>query len=469
MLGLSKGAKVMAVEDAITPKNNLPGQTPPGPKVSLLKILFPAAKDNRLAGLLKNWKQYGDIVFTKIGPIRNYMLFSPEYVYHVLVTNQKNYIKGIGYNGLSMMVGKGLLTSDGDLWKRQRRLMSPHFTPVAVLDFSDMMAKTIGHMLDQWDEAAQQKQPLHMDFEMMRLTMSIIGQALFSFDMGKTPTDIGLALQEAFAFIPNRSVNPLVPMWLPLPAHRRFAHNLKVIDQFIYDQIAEGRRHPEHENFLSVMLKVQDPETGQGMSDKQLRDEVITLFFAGFETTARTLTWGWYLLGQHPEVVEKLRAEAGHILTDGRPASSADMERLTYARMVVDESLRLYPPTAMLARQNIEADVIGGYTIPAMSLVALSPYVVHRYPAYWPEPERFDPERFSAENSAARPKSAYIPFAAGPRVCIGNSFALMEMVYTFAMAAARFDLKQVGDEEIPADFSGTTRPTESLYMQVSRR
>jgi cytochrome P450 len=458
----------MSVEDAITPKGSSPERLPPGPSVSLLKVLFPAEKDNRLAGLLQSWKQYGDIVYTKIGPIRNYMLFGPEYVYHVLVTNQKNYIKGIGYNGLSMMVGKGLLTSDGDLWKRQRRLMSPHFTPVAVLDFSDMMSKTIEHMLDQWDKAAQQDQTLHMDLEMMRLTMSVIGQALFSFDMGETPTEIGLALQEAFAFIPGRSVNPLVPMWLPLPAHRRFAHNLKVIDQFIYDQIAEGRRHPERENFLSVMLKVQDAD-GQGMSDRQLRDEVITLFFAGFETTARTLTWGWYLLGQHPEVVEKLRAEAENVLPQGRPAGTAGLERLVYARMVVDESLRLYPPTAMLARQNIAADEIGGYVIPPMSLVALSPYVVHRYPEYWPDPERFDPERFSAENAAARPKSAYIPFAAGPRVCIGNSFALMEMVYTFAMAARRFELKQVGEQEIPADFSGTTRPTRPLNMQVSRR
>lgn len=454
----------------IVPSNpGEPNRLPPGPSVSLLNILFPGEKDNRLAGLFRSWKQYGDITFTKIGPIRNYMLFNPEYVYHVLVTNQKNYIKGLGYNGLSLMVGKGLLTSDGDLWKRQRRLMSPHFTPVAVLDFSGMMAKTTEHMLDHWDKAAQQGQPLHMDLEMMRLTMSIIGQALFSFDMGETPTDIGLSLQEAFAFIPTRSLNPLVPMWLPLPAHRRFAHNLKVIDKFIYEQIAEGRRHPERENFLSVMLQVQDSETGQGMSDQQLRDEVITLFFAGFETTARTLTWGWYLLGQHPEVVEKLRAEADRVFHDGHLPSSADLEHLTYARMVVDETLRLYPPTAMLARQNVAADEIGGYVIPPMSLVALAPYIVHRNPEYWPDPERFDPERFSAENSVARPKCAYIPFAAGPRVCIGNSFALMEMVYAFAMAARRFDLKQAPDEEIPADFSGTTRPMKPLYMRVSKR
>jgi cytochrome P450 len=443
-------------------------QTPPGPKVSLLKMLFNTGKKNTLDGLAATKKEYGDIVYNKIGPIRNYMLFSPEYVYHVLVTNQKNYIKGFGYDGFRLLAGDGLVTSDGDIWKRQRRIMSPHFTPTAVLDFSEMMIETIEHVLDRWQKAAETQQPLHMDLEMMRLTMSIIGRALFSLDLGQEPTEIALAIQEAFSFIPKRSVNPLIPMWLPLPAHRRFYRNLKVIDQFIVDQIADGRLHPERDNFLSLMLQAKD-ENGQGMSDKQLRDEFITLFFAGFETTARTLTWGWYMLNKHPEMMRKLQAEADQVLVNGRPGSKADLERLTYTRMVIDETLRLYPPTAMLARQNLEADEIGGYKIPAKSLISLSPYIVHRAPQYWPDPERFDPERFSVENSVGRPKAAYIPFAAGPRVCIGNSFSLLEMVYTFAMAAHRFDLKQVTPEEIPAEFTGTTHPMKPLYMQVSLR
>lgn len=451
-----------------TPQAITLNQTPPGPKVSLFKMLFRARNRNTLNGVLNTQKQYGDIVFNKIGPINNYMLLSPEYVYHVLVTNQKNYIKGFGYDGFRLLAGNGLVTSDGDIWKRQRRLMSPHFTPTAVLDFSAMMVEAIDHILDRWQKAAETNQPLHMDMEMMRLTMSIIGRALFSLDLGQEPTEIGLAIQEAFAFIPERSMNPLVPMWFPLAAHRRFAHNLKIIDKFIADQIADGRLHPERDNFLSLMLQVKD-ENGQPMSDKQLRDEFITLFFAGFETTARTLTWGWYMLSKHPEVMHKLQDEADRVLVDGRPGSSADLDRLTYTRMVIDETLRLYPPTAMLARQNVEADEIGGYKIPAMSLITLSPYAVHRSSKYWPDPERFDPERFSAENAAGRPKAAYIPFAAGPRVCIGNSFSLLEMVYTFAMAVKRFDLKQVADEEIPAGYAGAIHPTKDLYMRVSLR
>lgn len=445
-----------------------PTITPPGPRVSLFKVLFPNKSRNSLEGIIKNWRQYGDIVFSKIGPINNYMLFGPEYVYHVLVTNQKNYVKGLGYNNLSLMVGRGILTSDGDLWKRQRRLMSPHFTPVAVLDFSTMMARSVKHMLDHWEEDAQQKRLVQMDLEMMRLTMSIIGQALFSFDLGQTPTEIGHALQSAFTFVPSRSLISIFPMWLPLPSHRQFAHDLKVIDAFLYQKIAEGRANPDRQNFLSTMLKVRDAETGEGMSDQQLRDEVITLFFAGFETTARTLTWAWYLLGKHPEIQEKLREEARQVLGDGHLPTKEDLEKLVYTRMVVDEALRIYPPTALVARQSIEADQIGGYNIPPKAMLSLSPYAVHRHPQYWPDPERFDPERFSAENAAGRPKTAYIPFVAGPRICIGNSFALMEMVYALAMAALRFKLElTTPDEDIPADFRGTVRPAKLLNMKVS--
>jgi len=461
----------MANSKAFTPvADNKPNRLPPGPDTSLLKMAFhPKEENDHLIAMINTWKQYGDIAFRKIGPIRNYMLFDPEYVYHVLVTNHRNYVKGPAYDGFRLLVGQGLVTSDGDLWKNQRRLMSPHFTPTTVLDFSEMMAETIEDVLYRWQKAAQEGRLLNMDAEMMRLTMRVIGRALFSLDLGQELAEVGNFIQEAFAFVPERSLNPLLPSWLPLPSHRRFARNLKIINQFVYDQIAEGRHHLERQNFLSVLLKARDPETGQGMSDQQLRDEFITLFFAGFETTARTLTWSWYLLHKHPEIMQKVRAEADRVLGDKRLASGDDLECLTYTRMVVDETLRLYPPTAILPRQNLEADEIGGYAIPPMSFISVSPYIVHRYPEYWPDPERFDPDRFTPENVAARPKWAYIPFAAGPRVCIGNSFSLMEMVYTLAMAAQRFNLKQVPDEEIPARFVGTTRPTKPLHMQVSPR
>ena len=216
------------------------------------------------------------------------------------------------------------------------------------------------------------------------------------------------------------------------------------------------------------MLNTQDDETGRGMDDRQLRDELVTLFFAGFETTARSLTWGWYLLDQHPEALEGIASEAASVLS-GRHPTHADQENLTFTRQVIDETLRLYPPTALLARQPLEEDEIGGYRIPANAMITLVPWIVHRHTDFWSEPEKFDPGRFATEASAERPKYAYIPFASGPRVCLGNSFALMEMVYAFAMAAERFRFERVGEGPIKAEFVGTSRPVQPLMMRISHR
>ncbi len=455
----------MTVSQAVAAQGTHPGQFPPGPSGSLIGSMVGRKNRDRLGGLMRTWQTYGDIVFTKFGPLHNYMLFSPEYVHHVMVTNQKNYIKGIGYNGFRLLAGQGLVTSDGEQWKEHRRMMSPYFTPAAVRErYSGLMVETIEHMLERWEFSAHRGEALSMDAEMMRLTMSIIGRTLFSLDLGAELTEVGRAIQEAFAFIPVRALNPLIPISVPLPEHRRFNRNLKIVDEFIAEQIAIGRLHPERENLMGVFLKAQDEESGHRMTDQMLRDEAVTLFFAGFETTARSLTWGWYRLVKHPEVLARLTAEADEVL-DGKQPTPAEMDKLTFTRMVVDETLRMYPPTALLARQNVDADEIGGYVIPPRSMVTLVPYVVHRTPAYWPDAERFDPERFTPEASAGRPKYAYIPFASGPRICLGNNFALMEMVYTFAMAAKHFQLQRTSSEEITATFVGTTRPSAGLVMK----
>jgi cytochrome P450 len=411
-------------------------------------------------------EKFGDIVYMKLGPLNSYVLFNPDHVNQVLVKNQKNYVKGMGYDGLRLMLGQGLVTSDGETWLQDRRLMGPFFTPTAVTRYNTMMVEVIQAMLDRWQTAADSGQPIHMDEEMMHLTMSIIGRAMFSIDLGEELQEVGQALREAFAFIPSRlSGGGLLPISLPLPSHRRFQHNMEIIDGFIATRIAAGRKQ-SGEDILSILLKAQDSETGYQLSEKQLRDEVATLFFAGFETTARSLTWGWYLLGKHPQAASRLAAEACRELSTP-PATVVDVTKLKYSRQVVDETLRIYPPTALLARQNVEEDTIGGYTIPAGSMVILVPYVVHRFPGLWENPEEFNPERFG-EQAAARPKPAYIPFASGPRVCLGNSFALLEMVLTFSMAAARYRLTPTQPGEIGAVFSGSVRPDRSLWMKVEK-
>jgi cytochrome P450 len=438
---------------------------PPGPRGLPLigNALQMGGRDMQRTLALR--QSFGDIVYLKVGQMGVYMLFNPEHVYQVLVKNQKNYIKGMGYDGLRLMLGQGLVTSDGETWLQDRRLMSPFFTATAVNRYTAMMVEVIEAMLDRWQAAAVSGQPLNMDEEMMRLTMSVIGRAMFSVDLGEEMAEVGQAIREAFAFIPSRfSSGGLVPISFPLPSHRRFQRNMQVIDAFIANRIAAGREQGS-DNILSILLKAQDNETGYQLSDQQLRDEIATLFFAGFETTARSLTWGWYLLSKHPAAAAQLAEEACRELGETSPV---DITKLKYSRQVVDETLRIYPPTAMLARQNVDEDTIGGYTIPAGSMVVLVPYFVHRYPGIWENPDVFDPERFS-ERASARPKPAYIPFASGPRVCLGNSFALLEMILTFSMTAARYNLTSTNPAEIVEEFAGALRPDRPLWLRVERK
>ncbi len=412
-------------------------------------------------------EKYGDLVGVKLGPMNGYILFSPEHVFHVLVKNQKNYIKGIGYDSFRLLVGNGLVTSDGELWRQQRRLMQPPFTPASIGQFADMMVDVTKTMLDRWQPMADRGDTFEMDSEMRRLTMSIIGRAMFGIDLSNEMTEVGDALEEAFGFIPTRT-NSVVPLSLPLPSHRRFKDNLRVIDRFLDERIADGRMNPDENNLLGLLLRARDEDTGAAMDAQQLRDEVVTLFFAGFETTARSLTWGWYMLTRQMAAQARIQSEVDRVLASRLPTMN-DLFALTWTRQVVDETLRLYPPTALLARQNSEVDTIGGYTIPAGSLIILAPYFVHRDPSVWPEPERFDPERFAPEAVANRNKSAYIPFAAGPRVCLGNNFALLEMVYAMAMAAQRFTVKAANSDAVDHEFAGTIRPTKPLLVKIDNR
>lgn len=450
---------------------------PPGPRgLPLLGNILQMGNKGIIERYAAMQQEFGPIVGLKLGPMNAYVLFDPELVHHVLVKNPKNYIKGIGYDGFRLLVGNGLVTSDGDVWRRQRRLMQPPFTPTAVVQFAAMMADVTQRMLDRWDAAARSGEPFVMDGEMLKLTMSVIGRAMFDIDLSEEMQEVGHALEEAFGFIPSRT-NSVVPLAVPLPSHRRFRTNVEIVERFIAERIAEGRareaRGESAETLLSILLRATDEESGQRMDEKQLRDEVITLFFAGFETTARSLSWAWYLLTQHPDAQARIQAEVDRV-RGARDAASwkpsvAELYQLAWTRQVIDETLRLYPPTALLARQNSAEDQIGGYTIPAGSMIILVPYMVHRYPGVWDDPERFDPDRFAPEASEARPKSAYIPFASGPRVCLGNSFALLEMIYALAMAGARYTVEAVDRSPIPFEFGGTIRPQRPLAVRIRPR
>jgi cytochrome P450 len=446
-------------------------QEPPGPEgLPLVGSIFRInPKRNILFNFIDLWRDFGDLCHVKLGPLHLYLVVKPEHVHHVLVRNPDNYIKGNGYNGFRLLVGQGLVTSDGDLWRQQRRIMQPSFTPRATAQFVDVMVNAIDRTVDRWQDVALTGQPLHIDDEMARLTMSVISQTIFGVDLGAESGVVSQAFHEAFAFVTARTMSAFaLPLAWPLPSHRRFRRNRQIIDDFVQSQIAKGRQRDAQDNLLAILLQATDEATGQRMSDEQVRDEVVTLFLAGFETTARSLTWGWYLLDQHPEIVQRLEAEVDGALGKRSP-TLADLPALPYTRMVVDEILRLYPPAGMLARQVVAEDVIDGYRIPGNSIVMLIPFMTHRYPGVWENPEAFIPERFAPEAAGQRPKSAYIPFSGGARICLGNHFALAEMVFSYAMLIARYRLHRTSQEPIGYGFHGSICPTSPLLMTAQLR
>lgn len=446
-------------------------QEPPGPEgLPLVGSIFRInPKRNILFNFIDLWRDFGDLCHAKLGPLHLYLVVKPEHVHHVLVRNPDNYIKGNGYNGFRLLVGQGLVTSDGDLWRQQRRIMQPSFTPRATAQFVDVMVNAIDRTVDRWQDVALTGQPLHIDDEMARLTMSVISQTIFGVDLGAESGVVSQAFHEAFAFVTARTMSAFaLPLAWPLPSHRRFRRNRQIIDDFVQSQIAKGRQRDAQDNLLAILLQATDEATGQRMSDEQVRDEVVTLFLAGFETTARSLTWGWYLLDQHPEIVQRLEAEVDAALGKRSP-TLADLPALPYTRMVVDEILRLYPPAGMLARQVVADDVIDGYRIPGNSIIMLIPFMTHRYPGVWENPEAFIPERFAPEAAGQRPKSAYIPFSGGARICLGNHFALAEMVFSYAMLIARYRLHRTSQEPIGYGFHGSICPTSPLLMTAQLR
>lgn len=409
---------------------------------------------------------HGDLAQFKVGPFSLVFVCNPDHLYHIFVKNAANYIKGPRYDLLRLLLGNGLVTSEGALWRQQRRLIQPTFTPKAVLHFQEMMVQVTQKMVERWQPCVGHT--IHVDEEMMRLTMAVIGEAMFSIDLNEQAIEVGQAFGTAFQHIGEATARAFVPpLYLPTPGNVRFKRALHTIHTFIDERIAYGRAHPADNNILTMLLQARDEETNVAMDEQQLRDEVITLFFAGFETTARTLTWAFYLLAQNQPAREKLQAELDAVLS-GRQPTVADLYRLPYTRMVADETLRLYPPTGFVARQAKADDRLGDYHLPAGAILMISPHVTHRLPALWPEPEQFIPERFAQDKLSDLHKCAYVPFITGPRVCIGNNFALLEIVIALAMLCQVYEL-EMPQRAIKSAFIGTTRPTEEIHMILRRR
>lgn len=450
------------------PPRNL--KHPPGPRGHWFWGVADEFQRDALNAFVKISQNYGDITRFRSGFWYTYCVTHPDYVKHILQDNHLNYRKGIISDlFLKPLLGDGLLTSEGSFWLRQRRLMQPAFHRQRLAQFGTIMTDATQTLLARWQTWHSQGQGFDVAEEMMRLTLSIVGQTLFSADVSGTADAVGPALTVAQEHVNYRSTHVFsLPEKYPTPRNLRFRRAVASLDHIVYGLIEERRRTGEDPgDLLSMLLNARDEQTGEGMSNQQLRDEVMTLFLAGHETTANALTWTWYLLAQHPQVADKLRAELAYVLA-GRIPTVADLPALRYTTMVIEEAMRLYPPAWALSRDSLDWDEIGGYTIPPKSTINIIPYITHRHPDFWPNPETFDPERFSPERSAGRPRYAYFPFGGGPRQCIGSNFAMMEATLVLATIAQLYRVEVDPGHPIALDPLITLRPKHGIRVHLER-
>lgn len=437
-------------------------------------------KDN--LRLFKEVAAMGDVVHIRFGFTHLYQLSHPDGVQHVLQQNHKNYTRdSFGNQLIKMITGLNLFTSDGDYWLNQRRLMQPAFHRRNYDQFGQIMTDATLKMLARWQPAVRQGTYLDMHKEMTRLTMEVVGQALFSVDLGGDSSALGQAFMTSTGYIQYRFNTPLYPpLFVPTHVNREVKQAMATVQTVLQQMIDERRRTGERKNDLMTMLMdARYEDTGEGMTDEQLRNELGIMIGAGQETTSNLLTWIFHILATHPEVETKLLDEYARVLgvrsesahPEGfRTPTMADIPNLPYTRMVIDETLRVYPPAwAVSTRVAQEDDVILGYRIPKGASVFITPYYLHRDPRFWDAPEQFNPERFTETNEEKRHKYAYLPFGAGPRKCIGNTFALTETQLILATLLPRYKLIAQPGYKVEPAAEFTLRVNGGLPMRVEAR
>ncbi len=442
---------------------------PPGVRtgvIETLRTVLSGVEFDLLQFAKDSQAQFGDFNYTKFGWVTFYMITDPDLMHEILVERPEEFykIKLIKY-ALGPFLGNGLLTNEGDFWKKQRKLAQPAFHSKRIEAYANVMVDYARRMLAGWRTGETRR----LDREMMKLTLNIVAKTLFDADVSGDADHVGDLLTRILE-ASNDRLNAAfqIPDWVPTAKTRQMHRDIAELDVIIQRFIDERRQSGEDKgDLLSMLLQARDDD-GSTMDDKQLRDELMTIFLAGHETTAMNLTWTWYLLMEHPDVMARLKAEVDAALGD-RPATMADLGKLKYAEMVIKESLRLYPPAASAGREPIHDLHLGGYTIPKGALLTLSMYGMHHNPKVFPNPEVFDPERFSPENEKNIPRYGYLPFGAGPRVCIGNSFALMEARLVLATMVQQADLSLVAGQNIVPKQLVTVRPANGIEVKVKLR
>lgn len=439
---------------------------PPGPKQ---KPLWGDLWDFRRDPIkfLTKLRTYGEIVYFKLGTQDVYLLNEPDYVKEIFVTQAKNVHKGRGLQRSKKLLGEGLLTSEDEVHKRQRRLVQPAFHRQRIANYAKVMVDYAAQTRDNW----KANTTISIHEEMMKLTLSVVAKTLFDADVEKEAKELGDAMN-VFVNSFDMITLPFIELIekIPFPRIRALNQSRDLLNKTIYRIINERRiEKKDHGDLLSMLLIAQDEEgDGKGMTDLQVRDEAMTLFIAGHETTANSLTWTWYLLSQHPEIEKKVWQEIDDVLA-GRLPSAEDYPKLKYLEMVLSESMRLYPPAWLVGRRVIKECQVGGYTLPVNAIVFQCQYLMHHDERYFPDPFKFDPERWTPSEKEKRPRYSYFPFGGGPRQCIGEPFAWMEGVLMLATIAQKWQLTLPQDYKVEMQPLITLRTKKEIPMKLVLR
>jgi cytochrome P450 len=438
---------------------------PPGPRGHWLQGHLPDFRGDRLEFMARCVRDYGDVVGLRFGHRCVYLINHPDIFEEILVTQSGHFIKNFALRINPLVFGKGLLVSEGDFWLKQRRLIQPAFSRSRLAEYSQVMVDATQAMLASWKSG--EIRDIYTD--MMRLTLAITARTLFDSEVDGDAAEVSKALhllQENFLVRIN-SLLPL-PMWVPTPQNLRQRKIVRKLDEIIFRFIRQRRQAPVAKpDLLSILLQAQD-ENGSRMTDRQVRDEAMTLFLAGHETTALALSWTWHLLAQHPEVEEKLQAEVDQVL-GSRVPTFEDLPQLKYAEQVIQESMRVLPPVYLFGREAIDECVIGGFRVKKGTTLLMSQWLIHRDPRFFEQPEKFLPERWTEELARNLPKFAYVPFGGGPRVCIGNTFAMTELVLVLAAIAQRFRFTAKAGHEVVLWPTFTLRPRNGILANPVER
>ena len=439
---------------------------PPGPRGHWLLGALPAVRQDRLGYFTRCRREYGDVVGFRVVNRRSILVSDPNLIEQVLVTDNRRVVKNFALTLLEPLLGKGLLLNEGEPWLKQRRIMQPAFSRQKVESYGSCMVEFARRLVSDWSEG--ETHDLHA--AMVSLTMQIAAKTLFDVDVDEEGDEIRPLLRDSVRdFLQRFSSLLILPYWLPTPLHQRSKRTIGKLDR-ILQQLIDQKRNSSKEgaDLLSTLLRARDEADGKGMTDKQLRDEVTTLFLAGHDTTANALAWTWYLLARQPQAQRRLQAELDAVLA-GRDPTPADLPRLLECEHVVKEAMRLYPPAYTIGRRPTEPLELGGYTLPAGTNILMSQWVVHRDERWFESPDEFRPERWGSPAIGQLPKYAYFPFGGGPRVCIGNSFAMLEAILIVATIAQRFEFSQAEDKEIAPLAGVTLSPSEPVELVVRQR